>query len=690
MITNIQNIQMGSKYNSRVIVFLLSFVMAFQSLLAVESSDQIYKVTLKLKEVTLKTVFNKIENQTNFTFFYENDVVDVNKKISITAKNQGVDEVLSQIFNRTNVAFKIIGEQIVVTKKFNSVKKANTGNGFISIPVKTITGQVISADGIPLPAVSIIIKGTQTGTETNFDGNFSIEANEGDILEFSSIGFKTLEVIVGSQNTIKVQLEEDISALNEVVLIGYGSAKKRDLTGAVGVLNDKELTKFPVSDAASVIQGRVAGVSVQSNGGAPGAGQFVTIRGASTLSDRGALFVIDGVFAGNMNAINPADIESISVLKDASALAIYGSRAANGVVIVTTKKGRKGKLGIDLEQSYGFQKVVSTLPWANASEYATIVNTARDNDGEARFPGLDTNFDPSVNSDIQSASLRTAPIANTNIRFYGGSEALTYSLSANVFDREGIVRESEFSRKTLRSNTTFEKGKFKLQNVLGFSNRVTNANPFFNRERDLLPVIPIRDENGEFTGRTPNGFAPDGTPLFKNFGVSNVVNSLGLATIEDRTVTDNRFVGNLNASYEFIEGLTYKLNLGLTYRVNNNFRFTPTYEFNTSSIGRREINELREVNLVSQTTLIENTLNYKKTFDKHSVDAIIGVTEEEFNSRSVGGVGRRFANESIRVLSAADDRAQFISEDITTVLQSYLGRINYSYDDRYFVTLLSL
>ena len=403
----------------------------------------------------------------------------------------------------------------------------------------------------------------------------------------------------------------------------------------------------------------------------------MTIRGASTLSDQGALFVIDGVFAGNMNAINPADIESISVLKDASALAIYGSRAANGVIIVTTKKGRKGKLGIDLEQSYGFQKVVNTLPWANARQYADIVNRARDNDGEARFVGLDTEFDPTISSDIQSASLRTAPIANTNIRFYGGSEALTYSLSANIFDQVGIVRESDFSRKTLRSNTTFEKGKFKLQNVLGFSNRVINANPYFNRERDLLPVIPILDENGEFTGRVPSG---------ADVGVTNVINSLGLATIEDRTVTDNRFVGNLNASYEFIKGLTYKLNLGLTYGVNNNFRFTPTYEFNTSSSGRREINELREVNAIVQTTLVENTLNYKRSFDKHTVDVVIGVTEEVFNRRTLGGVGREFTSEDIRVLSAAGNRAELISRDETTVLQSYLGRVNYSYDDRYRVT----
>jgi len=563
------------KKNYLKIISLLMVQLFFTSLHAkAASTDQLARVTLELKKVTLKTVFNQIENQTDFTFFYENDIVDSNKKVSINADNMSVDKVLEQVLSETDVVFKIIDKQIVITKKIAKASKRiiNKGINKTSAVVKSITGQVTSTDGLPLPGVSIIIKGTQKGTETDFDGNYRIDADAGDVLEFSSLGFKTKEVVVASESVINIQLEEDIAALNEVVLIGYGTAKKSDLTGAVGVIDSKELAKFPVSDAGSVIQGRVSGVRVESAGGAPGANQLITIRGQSTLSNNGPLYVIDGVFAGNMSSLNPADIESISVLKDASSLAIYGSRGANGVIIIKTKTGKKGKLSIDIESSYGFQKAVNTIDYANARQYADIVNRANDNDGEARVLANDAEFNPNIDSDIQRASLRTAPISNTNVRLSGGGENLTYSMSANLLENEGIVRESDFTRKTLRLNTGFEKGRLKVHNNIGLSQSINNPNPYFNRERDLIPTIPIRNPDGSFAGVAPGSISaasPNGNLAFT--GPGNVINSLALATLEDRTVTNNNLIGNVDLSFEIFKGLTYKANLGLNYNINNNY-----------------------------------------------------------------------------------------------------------------------
>lgn len=417
----------------------------------------------------------------------------------------------------------------------------------VTAQAQTVSG-IVTSEGEPLPGVNIIIKGTTSGTVTGQNGKFGLAVSPNDIPVFSFVGFTSQEVPVGGRTKIDVVLEPDISSLEEVVIIGYGTQKKSDLTGAVGVVEGDEISKYASANATQLLQGRVAGVRSEANRGAPGAPAIVTIRGTGTLSDVGPLFVIDGMLTNDMSTLNPADIENITVLKDASALAIYGSRAANGVVIVTTKKGRPGEVGVDAEVSYGFQKVVNTLDLANARQYADIRNRANDNDGTARAPANDAAFDPSIDSDIQSEWLRTAPILTANVRVYGGGENTTYNLSANHLDQEGILKTTSFSRTTLRANSSFTKGRFRLEETIGLT-RTTNKpeDDQFNRERDLLPTIPIRDANGNFTGTS----SPDGTTR-----VGNIRNSLGKATLQEREITRNSIIGNIAASYEIIDGLT--------------------------------------------------------------------------------------------------------------------------------------
>ncbi|MEO9479385.1 MAG: TonB-dependent receptor [Maribacter dokdonensis] len=560
-----------------------------------------------------------------------------------------------------------------------------SSNQYVLAQDGTVSGTVIDGSGMPLAGASVLEKGTTNGTQTDFDGNYSIGNVSDGILVFSYIGFKSKEVAISGQSIIDVVLEEDASQLDEVVVIGYGTQKKSDLTGAVSQVASKDIDKYTYSDASQALQGRMAGVSVQTQGGSPGASAVIAIRGTGTMSDAGPLYVIDGMLTGGMESLNPSDIESISVLKDASASAIYGSRAANGVVIITTKKGKRGGLSVDFDTSYGFQSVINTLDWADASQYAEISNRSDDNDGSARKPANDTEFDPSYSSDLYKESLRSAAVQNTNIRLAGGGENTLFSFSMNYFDQDGIVKYSDFKRYTARANGSFTKNKFKLETTLGLTRTVNNPNPYFNKERNILPTIRLKDSNGDWSSSDLEERGIDASPG-SFYGQSSIYNELGMAALEDRTVTRNTFLGNLSPSYEIIDGLTYKLNLGLEYYNNNNYTFTPNHPVFLATGVSSGMAELNETNVTYQSWLLENTLNYQKVFGNHSINLLGGYTEQETNSRSLGVIARGFPSNDIRVASAALEIQNVPSEDITSTIQSYFARLNYVFDDRYLLT----
>lgn len=543
-----------------------------------------------------------------------------------------------------------------------------------------IGGTVTDEDGQPLAGANVLVKGTTNGTQTDFDGNYTITAASDATIVFSYLGFTTLEEVVGGRTSINVSLAEDASQLEEVVVIGYGSLKKSDLTGAVGTVGGDDIENLTYSDPAQALQGRMAGVNIQAQGGSPGANALITIRGTGTLSAAGPLFVIDGVITNNMNSVNPQDIDTISVLKDASSTAIYGSRAANGVVIITTKKGTRGKLTIDLDTNYGFTNIVNEIDWANARQYADIVNRADDNDGTDRSPANDTEFNPNRTSNLYDESIRTGQITNTNLRLAGGGENTLYSLSLSHLDGEGVVKYDDFERYTVRANGSFTKGKFKLDNTIGLTRSVRNPNPYFNKERNLLPTIRLRDSEGW----SSSDLAP-GSALATFYGPGTIINELGVAALEDRTVTNTNILGNLAASYELFDGLTYKLNLGLEFNLNNNYRFRPQDQvFIDGNLGN--FAEISERNDTFLSTLIEHTLNYRKDFGKHGIDIIGGFTQQENNTRRLGADARRFPSNDIRVPSAAEEISNAPSFDNTSAIQSYFGRLNYSFDDRYLLT----
>jgi TonB-linked SusC/RagA family outer membrane protein len=540
----------------------------------------------------------------------------------------------------------------------------------------TVNGKVSSPDEGSLPGVNVLVKGTTTGTVTDINGNFSISVpNAQSTLVFSSIGYTTEEVQVGGRSTINIELLPDIQSLSEVVVVGYGTQKRADVTGAVSSIDAEDINNIVTGNPTQALQGRTAGVRVEVNGGSPGAGANVIIRGTGTLSSVDPLYVIDGVFSETMDFLNPADIESIDVLKDASAAAIYGARAGQGVVIITTKRGAQNQdIQIELNASYGWQDVYRQIDYANAREYANYQNLADDNDGRPRAPANDTEFDPSIDSDVQDLSLNTAPIQNYGLRISGGGENTTYSISANRLDQEGIVVASRFQRNSLSINTSAEKGRFKLTQSLFLSNTINNPNTVFGSEFGHIPTAPIFDE-------TRDGGYAAGNTIFH--GISRSTNYYGIARLTQAENTRDNVLGSLNAEYEILDGLKYNLRLSVDYENGQNYQFIPTYNISNSDVGQNPVADLNDLRFTDVSTIIENILTYEKQFGSHSLNLLAAASQQQDRYESLSVQGQGFPNNNLRVISAANDIAQRSGVILPRRIRSVFGRVNYSYDSKY-------
>jgi TonB-linked SusC/RagA family outer membrane protein len=357
-------------------------------------------------------------------------------------------------------------------------------SGYLLNAQSQVRGTVTDTESqTPIPGANVTVKGTTMGTTTDAAGQYQLLLrNPDDVLLFSFIGYVTKEEVVGNRNVIDVNLDPDIKQLKEIVVVGYGTQEKSSVTGAVGSIKGEAINNLASANITQALQGRTAGVRVEVNGGSPGASANVIIRGTGSLTNVDPLYVIDGAFSQSMSFLNPADIESIEILKDASAAAIYGARAGQGVIIITTKTGNINQpLRIDINSSYGWQKAVRQIGYMNAAEYADYRNQANDNDGVPRAAANDSQFDPSIDSDIQSLSLRTAPVQNHGIRLYGGGQNSTYSISANYLKQEGIVVSSGFERSTFRVNTSQVLKKLKIDESLILSRSNNNQNTVLER-----------------------------------------------------------------------------------------------------------------------------------------------------------------------------------------------------------------
>ncbi|WP_339838034.1 TonB-dependent receptor [uncultured Maribacter sp.] len=542
----------------------------------------------------------------------------------------------------------------------------------------SISGQVLDQNKQPLPGASVVVKGTVNGTQTDFDGNFLLDVASGEVLLVSYIGYASQEITIGTQTNFNIVMEESASGLDEVVVIGYGSQKEALLTGSVGLVKKEEITKVTYANSASVLQGRVPGVRVESNGGAPGAGVNVVIRGTGSFGNDQPLYVVDGNIVGSMSFLNPNDIESVSVLKDASSAAIYGSRASNGVVLITTKKGSVGDVIINFESKIGFQSPTNELDLLNAREFADWHNMARDNDGDARAVPNDTGFNPSIDTDWQDVQVSPALYKEYSVNVSGGSDQAKFYVSSQLLDQKGVVVDSDFKRYNFTVNTSLKKGIFSMDQSLLLSREENNPNNFFSREGEVPSTIPIYDENNEggFAGLDPN-----------LYGMARGINWYGRAILHDNLYTTDRVVGSIQPKLQLSKNLTYKLNLGIDYSIQHNYAFQPTFFQSTSQEASEVIASLNENFVRSLSSLMENTLQYSNTFGKHGLTLLAGFTTQAIKARSAGGVGTNFIFNDFRVLDAADDNTDnttgYLQENALT---SYLGRIDYDYDGKYILS----
>jgi len=549
----------------------------------------------------------------------------------------------------------------------------------VALAQSTVKGTVLDETGQPLPGVNIISSLEQNkGTITDIDGAYTItlENPQADTLTFSFTGYQPQEVAVNNRSTIDVSLDVQDQIMDEVVVVGYGVQQKSDLTGAISSVGQEELTRVSSGNVEQILQGRVSGVQITPASGEPGRGAVVRIRGTGTLGDASPLYVVDGVLLNDIDFLNPNDIASIEVLKDASATAIYGSRGANGVIIVTTKQGSVGKPRFTVNTYYGTQEVVDPIDLTNANQFATLANEVAQNVGVAQ--PFDDPSEFGEGTDWQDVIFRNAPIQNHQISASGGNEFVRYNLSANYFDQEGIIRGSDFNRFTLRLNNQY---------TLSDNVEVGHNIAFTTTDRDNTPNVltqayrgePVFDafqEDGSFTNTTVR--IPVGNPeatIFYNEGNN--------FTLEDR------LVGNIYADVSFLKNFTFRSSFGLDRSMSEGKTFVPQFEVSPTSLQRNEESRLSVSRGERSSWLWENTVNYNRRWNIHKLDLLGGITAQETSFENLGGSRRNFLGESEEFffLGAGETETQTnFNGGFEESILSYLFRVNYVLLDRYLFT----
>lgn len=548
-----------------------------------------------------------------------------------------------------------------------------------------VSGTVTDENGQPLLGVNILIEGTDTGTVTDEDGRYSIAVSPGRVLVFSFLGFQSQTITVGETKTVDVKLKEEVSALDEVVVIGYGTQRRSDLTGSVSQVGSREINEFPSTNVLQSLSGRAAGVQVSPTTGAPGAGLNVRIRGTNSIQGSNEpLYVVDGfpIFGSNPTILNNTDIESIEVLKDASATAIYGSRGANGVVLITTRQGVAGDTRVDLDLSYGQQELRKKLDLMNGTEYARFYNLQAGNDNVAAYFSQEEVNRFGQGFDWQDFVFQKAPMQTATVNVNGGSENTQFSVSGSYFGQEGIVKGSDYNRYSLRSNVNHQiSDKFEVNLSTTFSHLKTarrdsdggaRGNSMIGAALSAAPTLTPYNEDGSY--RVLANSYP--------FVAPDIINPINFINEQSNVVRANIVLANAALFYRPIPDLTIKISGGIENRDDRTDGYTSRRFINSNGAATVSTSQFRSL-------LNENTISYNKTFaNKHEISAVAGVTVQNFRTTFLAGSGVGFLSDLIEShdLGAAENPGIPGSGFNESVLLSYLGRVNYTFNNRYLFT----
>ncbi|NII85292.1 MULTISPECIES: SusC/RagA family TonB-linked outer membrane protein [unclassified Pedobacter] len=540
----------------------------------------------------------------------------------------------------------------------------------------TVKGKVIDGgDKTSLPGVTILIKGTQNGTQTDENGNYSISAPANATLVFNFVGYTALEQAVNNQTTLNVSLTSSTQQLEQVVVVGYGTQRKIDVTGSVGTVKGEDISKQASVNPVSALQGKVAGVSITNNG-TPGSSPQITIRGTSTIYGKtGPLYVVDGVWYDDINFLNPADIANISILKDASSQSIYGIRAANGVVLVTTVKGKKGNAVINYNGSVGLQKVTNQVEMANASEYATAVNEAYSLQSPPAAP-LFANTNLGTGTNWYDQVLRTAMVNNHQLSISGGSEKSTYNFSLGYLDQDGIVKNNNYKRYTVRlanDYQIFEPLKIGY-NVAGTYSKSKDApSTIFRAMYAASPVVPVFNADGSYGD--PNAF---------NLGNGSNMNPQATLDFFNQNTTKYKINGNVYAELKFLKNFTFKTSIGGDFGQEEVRGYVPKYKATNTQLSTNSKLDIDRIE--NRNWLVENTLTFDKKWSDHSLTVLAGQTAQRNKMYTINADAQNvpYTSEGDLYLALGDAASRsIIDKGELSTFSSYFVRVNYGYKNKY-------
>lgn len=669
--------------------------------------------------ISLKGALSELEKHYSVSFIYPTNLVNT-KVVMANRHERDLESELTSLLNATGLTFRkvqpnfyaIVSAKDKNNRLFRKIERvgnntdADQSNEAAVLPTQTIdklerigwsmtstqpladiNGKVLDKNGQGIPGVSVIVKGTSRGTTTNATGDYSLNAPDNATLVFSFVGYVSQEIPVSSRSRINITLLDDVKALSEVVVVGYGTQKRASVTGAISSISAQEVTQLPVPSVEQAIQGRVPGVTVVGNG-SPGETPIVRIRGIGSINyAANPLYVIDGFPTSDLNNFDTRDIESVDVLKDASSAVIYGSRAANGVIIVTTKKGTgDGKLHVNYDGYVGTQAAWRQLDLLNRDEYIQFGTALRTNAGQpvpTRFANLNqpiysgaTQTYAQTDTDWQKAVFRSAPITQHSVQLSGGNEKSRFYSSVGYFNQQGIMIGTGYKRGNFRINsdhTISKRFSFGQTLTLSYDDKLNEVSAGGRTQVQnmirMTPYMPVKDPT------LPGGYrGPDGSD---GSDPQNPVR----AALQDQSNTQRmKILGSAYVDVKIIDGLTYRLRGGIDYVTARTFSFLPIY---SESFNARALANISDDRYSYASPLISNQLTYEKTFGKHSLNVVAVAERQAGNTLQITGTGQAASN-TIRELSAViSTSAGLTGTRSQNVLLSYLGRVNYEYAGKY-------
>ena len=667
----------GSPAKKMLLAMKLTAIILFSLAMQVSAKAFTQRVNLSVKNAKLAEVFKEIRKQTGLSFMWDEQTLQSTKPVSVNIHQGSLFQVLDACIKNQPLTYSVIDNVVLIKPKTEEAAEKTIKSSVADVIVK---GRVTNEANEPLAGVTIAVKGKKVMSISNDDGAYAISAEPGDTLVFTYTGSLDKEVAVNNQSTINVSLQISANDLNEVVVIGYGVQKKKDLVGSVGVASRKDFGDVTTSNTSQLIQGKIAGVQVLNNSGEPGAGSQIVVRGTGSFTNASPLYVIDGIQSDvvTFNSLSSFDIQDITVLKDASSVAIYGAQGANGVIIITTRHPKNRKPRVTYDGYTGVSKAWKQFDMLNAAQYTDLVKEWYVNYGQPLPPRLSTPEAMITKTDWQSEMFRTGKVQEHHLNIGGSSDAVTYSASLGYTKQEGEVVGSDYQRANFRVNLEERLGKrFKLGQQLNVRYQVANgvSADILNGLR-MPPYISVFDSTNLLGGFGIATSALDGNDS------QNPLIQPALRDVKRRGL--NNYL-QLFGEVEILDGLKFRSQFGGTYNFNQNYNFNPKYAGN-QLVTQSQITEAYSYGL---SYILENYFTYDKTIGRHSFNVTAGNSYRNGGLyRAVNLVGSNFANSEIHQIGVAKTVSFGLGEANSAArFISYFGRLNYVYNDRYIFTV---